>query len=193
MATGAHAQEHYASQVGELWSSLAGTLTRLETLGLTPELLAETPALDELRRLQYRLHAASEDAVGLTPPAAAESAHDELARALAEARDATGELIAAAESDGVDAVEERIYEWRGELFRVRLARLRLSGQASAPLSEDAAGEEPFEQGSMVAPLTALLLTLVGVIAFILGAADGVWPLWTGGAVALCCSLFVYRP
>ena len=109
--TGTH--EQYAVQVGELWSWLSPTLTHVE----------EPADVQSLRRLQYALHVASEHAYGLQPPAGAESAHAELADALASARDVTGEFAA-----GYDALLE---DWRGALLRVRLARMRLATPARA--------------------------------------------------------------
>jgi hypothetical protein len=189
VAPEAQARERYASEVGELWSGLAGTLVRLEALAGSPTRLGDDEGLDELRLLQYRLHAASEGAVGLSPPAAAESFHGELASALSDARDATGELIEAVELDGPGAVEPRIYEWRGALFRVRLARLRLGGHESVPAVEDE--DEPLP--GIGAPLASLALSLGGTVAFLVGATVGPWSLWMCGAVALCASLVVYRP
>ena len=187
MAPEAQAKDRYASQVGELWSGLAGTLVRLEALAGSCERLGDDEGLEELRLLQYRLHAASEDAVGLSPPVAAESFHGELASALADARDATGELVEAVELEGPSAVEPRIYEWRGALFRVRLARLRLGGQEDPEPSEDDA------PAGVAAPLAALGLSLGGTVAFLVGATAGPWSLWMCGALALCASLVVYRP
>jgi hypothetical protein len=181
------AEERYACAVGELWSGLARTLRRLEGLAASPERLAELAGLDELRRLQYRLHAASQEVLGLSPPAAAASAHDELASALADARDATGELAEDVELDGLAAAEARIYEWRGALFRVRLARLRLDGSRPVP------APEPEQLPGLAAPISALVLSLGGTSAFLLGATIGPWPLWACGALALCASLLVYRP
>jgi hypothetical protein len=179
--------QRYASAVGELWSGLARTLARLDSLAAEPDQLAEREALEELRLLQYRLHSASEDAAGFSPPAAARTAHGELASALADARDATGELAEVIGSEGADAVGATLYEWRGALFRVRLARLRLGEPVREP--EPPAPEEQ----SLVAPVAALALTVGGAAAFLIGATFGPWPLWAFGAVAICSSLLVYRP
>lgn len=189
MVPEAQAGERYASAVGELWSGLARTLARLDVLAADPERLADEDGVEELRRLQYRLHSASEDAVGLSPPAEAEPAHSELAAALADARDATGELAESVELDGLAEVERRLYEWRGALFRVRLARLRLAG---AERSRPPVREQQQQQG-LAAPLAALALSLGGTAAFLVGATVGPWPLWACGALALCSSLIVYRP
>ncbi|MEX2103257.1 MAG: hypothetical protein WD805_04775, partial [Gaiellaceae bacterium] len=53
--------------------------------------------LDELPGLQYTLHAGAELAVGIDPPAGAETVHAELVAALSEARDATSEIARALE------------------------------------------------------------------------------------------------
>ena len=124
--------ERYASQVGELWSELSQTLARLEGIAAAPDLLDDDETVGALRRLQYRLHTASESALGLSPPAAAEPAHSELAAALAGARDATGDVVEAADVHGARGVDALLHEWRGALFRVRLARLRLTGGGVVP-------------------------------------------------------------
>ena len=74
MAAETQAGERYATQVGELWSGLSLTLARLEAIASAPERLEDDDVVDTLRLLQYRLHAASESVVGLSPPLASESA-----------------------------------------------------------------------------------------------------------------------
>jgi len=181
------AAERYATQVGELWHELSHTLARLEGIAATPDLLDEEETVGALRRLQYRLHIAGESALGLSPPAAAETAHSELASALAGARDATGEVVEAADLHGARGVDVMLHEWRGALFRVRLARLRLTGGGVVP-----AAPQP-EGPTLHAPLVATLLTIVGAAAFAVGATAGPWPLWVAGMLAICISLLMYRP
>src|SRR4051794_11912345 len=167
--------QRYATQMGELWSGLTRTLSRLESLAGDPELLGDDDAVEALRRLQYGLHSASEHAYGLVPPAGAETAHAELAAALAGARDATAEVVEAIEEAGVDGAAILVHEWRGALFRVRLARLRLAGpRRPTPQAADA------PEGGVAVPLAAFLLALGGALAFVVGATIGPWPLWIVG-------------
>jgi len=181
--------ERYATQVRVLWSGLAGTLAELERLAGDPELLGREEAAGDLRRLQYRLHVASEDAYGLAPPSGVEPVHAELAAALGGARDATAELADALEEDGVDGALQCLHEWRGALFRVRLARLRLSPPRRRPLP----AERAVRTAGSRAALGACLLVVAGAAAFATGAVSGAWPLWVAGLVAVCGALLAYRP
>src|SRR5437763_5653210 len=107
-----------------LWSGLARTLTRLEAVAADPEERLDE-ALETLPPLQYALHRTGELVVGIDPPPGAEVAHAELAVALADARDATADVLDALESGGPELAAVLVHEWRGALFRVRLARHRL--------------------------------------------------------------------
>jgi hypothetical protein len=180
--------ERYATQVGALWSGLARTLVELERLAADPASLDDEEALDSLRRLQYRLHVASEDAYGILPPSGVEPVHAELAAALAGARDSTAELVEALDEEGLEAALLCVHEWRGALFRVRLARLRLSVPAPA-VSETA----PVSTVGVRAPLLGLGLVVLGAAAFIGGATLDIWPLWAAGLVAVAGAFISYRP
>ena len=177
MAPRTGTQERYAVQVGELWSWLSPNLAGIE----------EFADVDSLRRLQYALHVASEHAYGLEPPEGAASAHAELADALACARDVTGEIAAGYDLFGHEGVQPLLHEWRGALFRVRLARMRL-----ATPERRTATQLAFEDG-VARPLVAFLLALGGALAFVAGATLGMWPLWVLGLVAVCGSVVAYRP
>ncbi len=181
------AGERYATQVGELWSGLSQTLVRLEWIALSPERLDDEEMVDALRRLQYSLHSASESVLGLSPPADAEPAHSELAAALTGARDATGEVVEAVDTSGSGGVDTMLYEWRGALFRVRLARLRLTGPPPAP----ARNGRPLPK--LRTASAAAALTIAGTTAFALGATFELWPVWAAGLLAVCVSLLLYRP
>lgn len=178
VAPKAGSDERYALLVGRLWSGLSPTLTGLD------ELPADVQAL---RRLQYALHVASENAYGIEPPPGAASAHAELADALVCAREATSEMADACELWGADGAQPYLYEWRGALFRVRLARMRLA----APPPRRREEPEPDEGNGRA--FLAVLLALAGALAFVGGATLGLWPLWAAGIVAVCVSVLAYRP
>jgi hypothetical protein len=180
--------EHYAVAMGELWSGLARTMARLDVIAGQPAVLEEHAAADALRRLQYALHLASEHAYGLTPPPGAVTAHAELADALACARDATAEIAEAASLWGAEGVEPLLHEWRGALFRVRLARLRLD---SPPPKTFVEPESP--PARIAGPLVAFLLALLGAVALVAGVTVGLWPVWVLGLLAVAGSVLAYRP
>ena len=186
MAPRAGTGERYATQMGELWPALARTLSRLDEFAAEPERLDEA-APDDLRRLQYGLHTAGERVYGLAPPAGAEPAHTELWASLAGARDVTGEVADAIDEDGPEAVDLLVHEWRGALFRVRLARMRLFVPRPPVAPEDPARRQ------LTAPLIASLLVVCGAGVFTLGATVGHWPIWAAGMLAVCGSTLVYRP
>jgi hypothetical protein len=175
--------------MGELWSGLARTLARLDVVAGEPAVLDESDAPDALRRLQYALHLASEHAYGLNPPPGAMTAHAELADALGCARDATAEVAEAASLWGPEGVEPLLHEWRGALFRVRLARLRLAAPEPAKVLEP----EEDAPGGIAGPLLAFSLALLGAVAFVAGATLDLWPVWVLGMLAVGGSVLVYRP
>jgi len=175
------ARERYATKIAGLWRGLSEALDRLERLAADPaERLSDPDELDTLPRLQYTLHAASEIVARIAPPADAEATHAELAAALAGARDATSEVAEAVEHGGAEAAEPLVWEWRGALFRVRLARLRLAPVPESP-------EMPEPAGTSVA-VAAVVLVLAGAIVVALGALLGLWPLAAAGMTVVACSL-----
>lgn len=180
--------ERYATQVGALWTGLARTLAELERLAGDPGALDDEAVLDVLKQQQYRLHVASEEAYGISPPHGVEPVHAELAGALAGARDATAELVEALEEGGLENALLCLHEWRGALFRVRLARLRLSVPAAA-----APGPPAAPSVRMRAPLLALLLVMLGAASFVGGAALDVWPLWAAGLTAVGAAFLNFKP
>lgn len=174
-------RQGYSAEIAGLWNGLTQTLSRLEEIAAEPDAsLADADALDALPGLQYTLHAASETVAGIAPPAEAESSHAELAAALADARDATAEVVEAASTGGPDAAWPLVWEWRGALFRVRLARLRL-----APVPEAA---DPAEAAETPAAVTAVVLALGGAIVVALGALLGLWPVVAAGVTVVACAL-----
>ena len=173
-------RQRYATKIAGLWRGLSEALDRLERLAADPERLAGQDELDTLPRLQYTLHAASEIVAGIAPPADAEATHAELAAALAGARDATAEVAEAVDYGGPEAAAPLVYEWRGALFRVRLARLRLI-PAPEPPAVPPAEEERIATRAIAA-------TLIGAIVVALGALLGEWPLAAGGLTIVACAL-----
>lgn len=178
----------YADAMVGLWAGVTQTLGRVDLLADEPEELASDRGVSALLRLQYRLHLASEQAYGLVPPPAAASAHAELRDALACARDATAALAHTIEDEGHEGALALVHEWRGALFRVRLARLRLA-------SPTPAAPQPGERTNdgIAAPLTAFLLALLGAAGFVAGATLDLWQLWAAGMVAVTAAVLAYRP
>jgi hypothetical protein len=181
-------REGYAAALTGLWKRLSWALTELESIAGDPaELFDEDSVLDRLPSLQYALHAASELALGLRPPAGAEIAHAELAAALAGARDATAEIAEVLEHGGGIAAEPLLPEWRGALFRVRLARLRVATPKPLP-AELETEPEPTARGDA---LTATVLALTGATVFATGATLQLWPVWALGLALFASGVLVY--
>jgi hypothetical protein len=183
-------REGYAAALTGLWRRLAWALTELESIAGDPsELFDEEGVLERLPPLQYALHATSELALGLRPPAGAETAHAELAAALAGARDATAEFAEVLEHGGAVVAETLLPEWRGALFRVRLARLRVATPRPLP-AEPRDDPEPPARGDALA---ATMLTVSGAGVFAAGATLGLWPVWALGLALFASGILVYSP
>lgn len=168
-----------------LWGRLSRALRRLEAIAADPARL-DADALEVLPVLQYELHWSSELLAGVEPPPGTEVAHQELEAALVDARDATGEMVEAIACGGEGAVRGLLHEWRGALFRVRLARLRLSTVQPAPLP---VAPEEFPRGAAA----ATALTLAGTTAFTAGAVFGLWVVWAAGLALVALGFLAYRP
>ena len=179
-------REQYANALDGLWSDLTGALTRLERIAAEPDELDED-TLDVLPVLQYSLHRAGEAIHGLPPLPATAGAHRELAAALEDARDVTGDVAALLELEDAEAAAELVHEWRGALFRVRLARRRL---VRVPQPAKLPVEEPRTTALAAA---ALALMVTGTVGFLAGAVLVIWPLWAAGLALVAASLLVYRP
>lgn len=187
MTAGTGTGGQYAALMTELWDGVHGTLGRVDALAEEPDELATDRGVEALRRLQYRLHLAAERAYGIAPPPHSASAHADLRTALLAARDATAAVAATIEDEGPDDALPLLHEWRGALFRVRLARLRLA----AP--DEGRDGRPGDTPGIAAPLAAFLLALVGAGAFVAGATIGLWPLWAVGLAAVGAAVLAYRP
>lgn len=176
---GTGAQESYEAAIAGVWTDLRTTLNRLEALAADPdEALARDDAPERLGGLQYSLHRSAELVTGLEPPLEAETAHEELAEAITEARDATAEIAYVIDIDDAEAAKPYVYEWRGALFRVRLAQLRLA--APAPT---AAVPSRTHEPSVGRSLLAWALVAAGAFALASGALSGIWLLAAVGLIA----------
>ncbi len=192
-------RQAYTSAVTDLWKRLGVTLTRLERIAASPDDWAREDALEELPSLQYTLHAGAELALGIAPPPGLEQAHAELVAALVQARDATAEIAYAAEAAGPELVEPLLPEWRGALFRVRLARLRAIERPGLTLASDTSPERsepeegvPFNRTGLAA-LLATALVLGGGLLFTAGAVLAAWPIWAAGLMLATGGFLLVRP
>ena len=176
----------YRTALDGLWVDASCALKRLEHIAGDPDWEPDD-ALDVLPALQYALHRAGELAVGITPPPGTEPAHVELAAALVDARDITGDVAALIEEGEPEAAAEFVHEWRAALFRVRLARRRLARTEPLPRVE----VEPPPDAHAAAGSLALLVVGTGV--FTVGAVLALWPVWAVGLALVAAASFVYRP
>ncbi|MFN2466878.1 MAG: hypothetical protein ABR521_01920 [Gaiellaceae bacterium] len=180
-------REGYQSALAGLWGDLARTLHALEAVATAPgEHLADEQVLPAL---QYSLHRTGELVLGLEPPPGAESAHTELAEALVDARDATAEVAAAVAAGGPAAAWPLVHEWRGALFRVRLARMRLNSRPVQTVPRPVPSAPAYDR----AALASTLLVLAGTLVVAWGAVVGIWQLWVAGLVLVAGAVVAYRP
>jgi hypothetical protein len=190
-------RQAYATAVTGLWERVGAVLVRLERIAESPSSTAESELLDELPGLQYRLHSGAELALGIDPPAGAEAAHGDLVSALADARDATAEIAGALENHDSELVQSLLPEWRGSLFRVRLARLRVlerpAVQPRAEAVELRRSEAPADRGVSLSAVLATLLVFGGALLFTAGAVLVAWPLWAAGLALFAGGFVLYRP
>lgn len=185
----------YADAVSHLWERVGSALVRLERVAESPAEGVADGFLDDLPRLQYSLHAGAELAVGIEPPQGGEALHAELVSALAEARDVTAEVGYVLEREDVELVEPLLPEWRGALFRVRLARLRALERTALPIGSDGgAAPEPRhrrERASLSA-IVATMLVIGGAFLFTAGAVLAAWPVWAAGLALFAGGFVLYR-
>jgi hypothetical protein len=192
-----HEPGDYAEAVSNLWEGVGVALVRLERVAESPAEGVADGFLDELPQLQYNLHAGAELAVGIEPPPGGETLHAELVSALGEARDITAEVGFALEAGDVDFVEPLLPEWRGALFRVRLARLRALERTALHMGTDgnAEPEPPPRQRRERPSLSALIATglvISGAFLFTAGAVLAAWPVWAAGLALFAGGFVLYR-
>lgn len=189
--------QSYAAAVTDLWERVGVTLVRLERIAEAPAESVAGDFVDELPSLQYGLHAGAELAVGIDPPQGAEALHEELVSALAEARDATAEIALALQAADADMIEPLLPEWRGLLFRVRLARLRALEGGAAPREKARAGTRARKETrlgrSAAWAIVASILVAAGAFLFTAGAVLAAWPVWAAGLALFAGGFVLYRP
>jgi hypothetical protein len=185
----------YAQAVGDLWERVGSALVRLERIAESPPELVGEDFVDELPSLQYSLHAGAELAVGIEPPHGAEELHEELVASLAEARDATAEVALALEAADAELVEPLLPEWRGVLFRVRLARLRALERTALPREARPAPARTrtARERAPVSAIVATLLVVGGAFLFTAGAVLAAWPVWAAGLGLFAGGFLLLRP
>jgi hypothetical protein len=185
----------YADAVADLWERVGLAVGRLERIAESPPDLVADDLVDELPSLQYSLHSGAELAVGIEPPRGAEDLHQELIASLAEARDATAEIALAAEAADADLVEPLLPEWRGILFRVRLARLRALERTPPPaeVRPAPARRRKMRERASLAAIAATVLIVGGAFLFTAGAVLAAWPLWAAGLGLFAGGFLLLRP
>jgi hypothetical protein len=190
-------RQAYTAAVTDLWERVGTALIRLERVAdSTSEELVDEHA-EELPGLQYALHSGAELAVGIDAPDLAATLHAELVAALAEARDATAEVSFALESGDPELVDPLLLEWRGALFRVRLARLRALERSRATVGKQPAGAASRQRDrtdrTAVSAIVATILILGGAFLFTAGAVLVAWPIWAAGLALFASGFILYRP
>jgi hypothetical protein len=165
----------YDSAVDGVRRELAPVLRALETAAANP--LALEQAAYTMPALQYALHTAGERVLGLEPLPGHEESHEELAAALAIAREDTADVAETLEESGAFAAAPLLWEWRAALFGVRLALARVE-QPESPA--------PPRTGLLHAAWPVALL-FAGVGCVLAGALVEVWPLWVVGLAFVAAS------
>ncbi len=169
----------YAHVLDDVRRDLRPTLRALERAAAAPDELANAAA--ELPALQYALHVAGERVLELEPLPGFEEAREELAVALAIAREETADVLEAVESADV-AAEALVWEWRAALFGVRLAL----EHADAPGPQGAPARPRLRDLAPVATLVAGVLVVLG------GALADLWPVWALGLCLVAVSTALSR-
>jgi hypothetical protein len=186
-STGTGGRHGYAIALADQWYALSRALRRLEEIAGD----LDEDACGELPGLQYALHVAGERIAGLEPPPGAVGPHCELSEALVEARDATAEVSDAFVHGGVQAARPLVWEWRGALFSVRLARQRLvEAPEQAPLAPTEA--EPRRRRNEAVVAGVLALPLVAVVAIAAAAGAETWAVAAAAALAVSLAFALRR-
>jgi hypothetical protein len=93
-------------------------------------------------------------------------------------------------------VEPLLLEWRGALFRVRLARLRALERSRAAVEErtsPAARPRERHDRTAISAVVATILNHGGAFLFTAGAVLVAWPVWAAGLALFAGGFVLYRP
>jgi hypothetical protein len=175
----AGATRGYEHVLEDVRRELRPTLRALENAAAAPDELADAAA--ELPALQYALHVAGERVLGLEPLPGLEEAREEIAVALAIAREETADVLEAVEN-GDPAVEALVWEWRAALFGVRLALEHAEARD--------ANESP--RRPRLRDLGPILTLVTGVLVVLGGALADLWPVWVAGLCLVAVSTGLSR-
>ena len=108
-------------------------------------------------------------------------------------------MAIAVETAGVELIDPLLPEWRGALFRVRLARLRALERPAIKVAgdqtvtkEESTERVPFSRTGLAA-LLATVLVLGGGLLFTAGAVLAAWPVWAAGLMLALGGFLLIRP
>jgi hypothetical protein len=169
----------YEHVLEDVRRELRPTLRALEHVAAAPDELAESAA--DLPALQYALHVAGERVLGLEPLPGHEEAREQLAVALAIAREETADVLEAVDN-GDPAADALVWEWRAALFGVRLAL----EHADAPNGTNV----PERPG--LRELAPVVTIITGVLIVLGGALADLWPVWAAGLALVALSTVLSR-
>jgi hypothetical protein len=109
----------------------------------------------------------------------------------------TAEVAGAFGAGDSELVETLLPEWRGSLFRVRLARLRALERSSPAIGGDgevsATTRRRGRERPSVSAIIATALVIGGALLFTAGAVLAAWPVWTAGLTLFAGGFVLYRP
>ena len=195
MAPETQTGERYATQVGELWSGLSRTLARLEALAAEPELLDDDERSTRCGAFSTACTSRASTRSGSPAGRGRAGAHRARGGARRRARRDRRGRRGARRRRALDGVDALLHEWRGALFRVRLARLRLRRAAAGAATLDRSPRAGAAAARARARWRAVLARgRRRRRASRVGATLELWPVWVAGdARASAARSSRYRP
>ena len=169
----------YEHVLEDVRRELRPALRALEDVAAAPDELADAAA--DLPSLQYALHVAGERVLAVEPVPGHEEAREDLAVALAIAREETADVLEAVENED-PAADALVWEWRAALFGVRLALEHA----------DAANGVKAAQRPALRDFAPVVLIITGVLVVLGGALAALWPVWAAGLCLVALSTALSR-